>query len=147
MAKLKCDSRTKEWAGEICGATVCGFDATVTSTGQHDMAPPREGLGSLGFAGILAAEWCGQFSMPAIRSGWAGSGEALRAESAWACGEYEFTSCGSVQPMRQASTASHRDIIVAIAGLKLWIGEGIAYRLYRGIRENNVFCGAVQILF
>jgi hypothetical protein len=81
------------------------------------MPPPREGLGSFGFAGAAPPEWWGQFSMPAIKSGWLCSVEALSVEGAR--GELEFASCGSAQPMRQASTASHNDIAVAIPALKL----------------------------
>ena len=75
--------------------------------------------------------------MPVIRSGWAGSAEALWLKSAR--GEAEFASWGSVQPMRHARTANHRDIIVAIPALKVWIGERITSSVYRAIVENNAF--------
>ncbi len=143
VAKLKWDSSTKERAAEICGVAVCGFDATVTSTGQQDIPPPREGLGAFGCVGILPPEWWGQFSMPAIRSGWPCSAEALWVESDR--GEAEFASWRSVQPMRHASTANHKDITVAIPALKVWIGERITHRLYRAIVKNNRFWRAARI--
>lgn len=57
VAKVKSDARTKSLVGATCSVTVSGFEVTVTSTGQHDIAPPRTGFGSFGFAGALPPEW------------------------------------------------------------------------------------------
>ena len=70
VIKLKSGCRTKSRAGATCRLTVSGLGVTVTSTGQHDIPPPRTGLLEFGFAGALVAEWWGQFGMSAIRSGW-----------------------------------------------------------------------------
>jgi len=54
--KLKLDCKTKSRAAASCRVTVCGFEATVTSTGQHDIRPPGTGLWLSCFAGALLPE-------------------------------------------------------------------------------------------
>jgi len=56
VAQVKSDARTKSRAGAMCIVTVSGLEATVTSTGQHDIPPPRTGFGLFGFAGALPRE-------------------------------------------------------------------------------------------
>ena len=52
----------------------------------------------------------------------------------------EFARLGSVQPIRQASMAIHREITVATADLKVRNGEGIIQSVYLAIRKDNLFC-------
>ncbi len=54
--RLKLGAGRKSLAGEMCGATVWGLEATVTSTGQQDMGPPRAGCGWLGVVGAWPPE-------------------------------------------------------------------------------------------
>jgi hypothetical protein len=69
VASVNSDVKTKSFAGARCGVIVSGFELTVTSTGQHDIAPLRTGFPPFDFAGTVPREWCGQFGMSAITSG------------------------------------------------------------------------------
>ena len=56
--------------------------------------------------------------------------------------EPEFARLGFAQPMRQASTAIHREITVATPALKVRNGERIVYRQCVAIPKDNLFCEA-----
>ena len=86
-----------------------------------------------------------------MRSGWLGSGELAGSGAALSneeslvvatLGGAEFTRLGTVQPIRQARTAIHREITVATADLKVRNGEGIIQRVYLANRKDNLICGA-----
>ena len=51
----------------------------------------------------------------------------------------EFANIGSAQPIRQASTAIHRETPVATTARKLRNGKGITKSLYLSTRQDN-FC-------
>jgi len=57
-------------------------------------------------------------------------------------GGAEFARLGSVQPIRQAKTAIHREITVATAERKVRNGEGIIQSVYLAIRKDNLICAA-----
>jgi hypothetical protein len=96
---------------------VLAFGATVTSRGQHDIPPVGTGFLSLGIPGALPAEWWGQSSMFAIGPDWLCSAILFWMEDVWR--RSGFASAGSMQPMKQAKTAIHSEITVAIAALKV----------------------------
>jgi hypothetical protein len=115
VAKLKLGSRAKSRAAGTCRVTVSGFEATVTSTGQHDIRPPGAGLPPFCFAGVLRPECWEQFPMFAIRSG-----RLCLAEFEWiedALTKPKWAKLGRVQPIRHAKTAIQRDIPAATATL------------------------------
>jgi|ERR1700733_365517 hypothetical protein len=134
VIKLKADSGTKSRAGATCRITVSGLAATVTSTGQQDM-PPRTGLPLFCFAGALLPEWRGQFSMPAIRSGWLCSDELWWIEGAPA--KAKFAKFGSVHPMRHAKTAIQRESPAATAARNVGNRKRILYSLYPFILQDK----------
>lgn len=111
------------------------FGPTVTSNGQHDIPPVGTGFLSLGFSGALPPEWWGQSSIFAIGPDWLCSSALFWIEEVWI--GPGFASAGSAQPMKQANTAIHREITVAIADLKVWNGKYMTFRLYPSIPRNN----------
>lgn len=105
--------------------------ATVTSNGQHDIPPPGRGFLSLGFPGA-PPEWWGHFSMSAIGPDCLVVSGGV--EELWI--GLVFASMGSVQPMKQAKTAIHKEINVAVPALKVRIGEYMTSRLYASIHRT-----------